>query len=127
MLMHVQRCQSVCNSINTRETVLMHVQRCGCMCRCVDARANVWMHGQMCRCTGKCVDARAKVSKHVPEHLMKLREQPTVGCFPKFCFSAFSGEGACGVSKVINNDFFPIGPVLVILIIIICVNARAKG
>ena len=52
---------------------------------------------------------------------MSLREQSFVGRFPELCFPVFRGAGARGVSKPTSkkNCFFPFGPVLLVLIIVI--------
>ena len=52
---------------------------------------------------------------------MCLREQPTVGCFPKLCFFQFGvAQVRVGLRKqFINNFVFPLGPVPLVLIIII--------
>ena len=54
---------------------------------------------------------------------MGSREQSTVGCLPELCFLQFSvAQVLVGLRKqFINNFFFPLGPVLLVLIIIIMI------
>ena len=50
---------------------------------------------------------------------MSLREQSVVGCFSEFVFSFSVAQVLVGLRKqFINNFVFPLGPVLLVLIII---------
>ena len=50
-----------------------------------------------------------------------LRVTSIVGCFPEMCFSVFRGAGGCVVAKnkLETILFSPLGPVLLVLIIIL--------
>ena len=51
---------------------------------------------------------------------MGLREQSIVGCFPEFVFQFAEEQVFVGLRKqLINNFVFPLGSVLLVLIIII--------
>ena len=53
----------------------------------------------------------------IPERWMGLKVQSTVGCFSEFCFLQFSvAQVLVGLWKQIIYLFFPLGPVLLVLI-----------